>query len=60
MVQWLRIHHPMQGDKGSLARELRSHRPWGNQAHVSQPKEPMHCNKSSCLPQLRLDTAKNK
>ena len=49
-VKWLRIHFAMQGTPvWSLVRELRSHMPWGSQAHVCnywihapQLLKPMH------------------
>ena len=38
VVQWLRIHLPMQGMQvRSPVRELRLHVPWSNEAHEPQP-----------------------
>jgi len=46
VVQWLRIHLPMQETQvQSLVGELRSHILRGNQAWVPQLEKPTHCNK---------------
>ena len=55
VVQWLRIHLPMQGTwVRSLVGELRSHMPWGNEAHMSpllspHALEPACHNERSCV-----------
>ena len=37
VIQWLRLHLPMQGMwVGSLVRELRSHMPWGQNLNIEQ------------------------
>ena len=58
VVQWLRIHLPMQGIQvWSLVRELRSIMSWSNQAHAPQllslcTLEPMCCNFGGLEPML--------
>ena len=42
VVQWLRIHFPMQGTQvRSLVRELRSYMPWGSKACKPQRLSPL-------------------
>ena len=60
VVQWLRIHLPMQGTWIlPLVRELRSHMPSGNQAHVPQlekaerrNEEHVCCEKDPAWPKI--------
>ena len=63
VVQWLRICLLMQKMQVRfLVGKLRSHMPWGNEAHAAST-EPMPqlerspCN-TACVPQLRPDAAK--
>ena len=74
VVQWLRIHLPMQGTQVQpLAEELRSHMPRGNEAHKlllnlhATTRESVCRNKishmmqvRSCMLQLRHNAAKLK
>ena len=54
VVQWLRIHLPMQGDMGSIPDTQRSHMPQNNEASAQQLLKPvslkpmLHNKKSHC------------
>ena len=47
VVQWLRIHLPMQGTQISLLGEIRSYMLWGDQANMPELLSPHATTKDS-------------
>ena len=47
VVQWLRIHLPMQGTQVSLLGEIKSYMLWGDQASMPELLSPLATTKDS-------------